>query len=578
DPSDPDSSIEIPVGIDSHNYDGFFVPETSQLGLMSNGVLSLWKLSVEKNQPILQLSLIWKYQKVPEGMELIDICVREATMISSCVHGKNLKINLSPCEWYRYGFEIDVPNTIANTKTAPNCAADNSKAPSSAVDARTASIYNVNLQVSPDSAKDGEDILTVPISNDDTLSAATEEYRLNQGFAILIETYALGNDHCRDAIIRYLKVHVRRSRERRSVSPLYRICEAWTDERGSFIDEIIAKLLPYNHITWVPDTDVKNDDNPLSIILDTAETYACALGVAKIIMDYCVSHANDSRNLAFLSPFFGALRQCMEIFPEEAYDRLSGIAYIPVMHRSYILNFSTIARPPQLRMVFWERCSKPLRKMTDPIFQLDVERATARGPDDNRFTRQIFVASFDALWCYKDERKSLKSNPDSLAAVQVTETTTWWRYLSQQVTEKTTWWRNRFLQVTEKTTWWRIRFPQVTEKTAWWRILFQIWLKTHIKTHNYVETHDFSIEFYDNPAIAALVSYKWNTIGYWYWFTRYVFQCCFYLLVLTAALMQVYYPMPSRLVGVFIAIIFMALNFLWLEFVQARRSPRCYTK
>ncbi|KAI8594414.1 hypothetical protein EDD21DRAFT_428026 [Dissophora ornata] len=295
-------------------------------------------------------------------------------------------------------------------------------------------------------------------------------------------------------------------------------------------------------------------------------------------MDYCVSHANDSRNLAFLSPFFGALRQCMEIFPEEAYDRLSGIAYIPVMHRSYILNFSTIARPPQLRMVFWERCSKPLRKMTDPIFQLDVERATARGPDDNRFTRQIFVASFDALWCYKDERKSLKSNPDSLAAVQVTETTTWWRYLSQQVTEKTTWWRNRFLQVTEKTTWWRIRFPQVTEKTAWWRILFQIWLKTHIKTHNYVETHDFSIEFYDNPAIAALVSYKWNTIGYWYWFTRYVFQCCFYLLVLTAALMQVYYPMPSRLVGVFIAIIFMALNFLWLEFVQARRSPRCYTK
>ncbi|KAF8916167.1 hypothetical protein BGZ58_005332, partial [Dissophora ornata] len=136
--------------------------------------------------------------------------------------------------------------------------------------------------------------------------------------------------------------------------------------------------------------------------------------------------------------------------------------------------------------------------MTDPIFQLDVEKATARGPDDNKFTRQIFVASFDALWCCKDERKLLESeNPYPLTDKQVTETTTWWRTLFHMIR-----------------------------------------LKGHIKIHNYVERRDFSIEFYDNPAIATLVSYKWNTIGYWYWFTHYFFQCCFCALVLIASLMQ----------------------------------------
>ena len=72
--------------------------------------------------------------------------------------------------------------------------------------------------------------------------------------------------------------------------------------------------------------------------------------------------------------------------------------------------------------------------------------------------------------------------------------------------------------------------------------------------------------------------YYRNTIGYWYWFARYFFQCCFYALVLIASLMQVYYPQPSQLVGLFIAITIMAIIFIWLEVLQAARSPNRYTK
>ena len=63
----------------------------------------------------------------------------------------------------------------------------------------------------------------------------------------------------------------------------------------------------------------------------------------------------------------------MEIFSAELFERLGRIAYIPVMHRSYILSRSTIARPPQLRLQFWKPSEGPLYKMSDPILQLDLK-------------------------------------------------------------------------------------------------------------------------------------------------------------------------------------------------------------
>ena len=69
-----------------------------------------------------------------------------------------------------------------------------------------------------------------------------------------------------------------------------------------------------------------------------------------------------------------------------------------------------------------------------------------------------------------------------------------------------------------------------------------------------------------------------NTIGFWYWFVRFFFQCCFYALVIIASIMQVYYSQPSQLLGIFVAIIVMAVIFIWLELLQAVRSLSRYTK
>ncbi|KAF8930258.1 hypothetical protein BGZ58_008362 [Dissophora ornata] len=487
-------SMAIPVGLNVFEYSMFFIPETSQLGIVANGCLLLWTLSSDPNVPFCRLKSIWRFQKVPEGAKPDDVCLRDMTSVDSCEHGRNLKIKLSRLQLYRY--VSDVVEAVAGAT---------------------------------------QDTLTVPISPEDTLSA-TEEYRLNQGFVGLIGVYALGNEECKKTIIRYLKGHIRENRENSAVSPINSICGAWTRDRRPFIESILSQLLPSDRITWVPGTYSSKEDNPLCMILRTAETDASALGVTRIIMDYCVNHANRSRNLAFLSTFFGALHQCMEIYPDEAFERLGRIAYVPVMHRPYILTHSTIARSPQFRLQFWKPSSKSLCTMDDPVLQLDVP-ATDPDPDNDKFTRPIFMASFDALWYYTDDKKIKGSNSDLLADAAAAYTTTWWKTLYHMIR-----------------------------------------LKCRLHIHNYVETYDFTIEFYDNPAIAALVAYKWNTIGYWYWFVRFFFQCCFYALVIIASIMQVYYSQPSQLLGLFVAIIVMAVVFIWLELLQAVRSVNRYTK
>ncbi|KAG9326389.1 hypothetical protein KVV02_008009 [Mortierella alpina] len=91
-----------------------------------------------------------------------------------------------------------------------------------------------------------------------------------------------------------------------------------------------------------------------------------------------------------------------------------------------------------------------------------------------------------------------------------------------------------------------------------------------------IECHDLTLEAFDNPALMALIEYKWNTIGFKYWLARFLFQCCYYILVITAVLMQVYPINNLILPGMFIAIIVLACIFLWLEAIQLVRDWRRY--
>ncbi|KAG0195745.1 hypothetical protein BGX33_002655, partial [Mortierella sp. NVP41] len=92
-----------------------------------------------------------------------------------------------------------------------------------------------------------------------------------------------------------------------------------------------------------------------------------------------------------------------------------------------------------------------------------------------------------------------------------------------------------------------------------------------------VECHDFEITFLDNPAIEALVEYKWNTIGFYFWLMRFLSQFVFYILVLTGVFMQIYRGDEGKdISGVFIAIVVTSAFFLWLEFIQMLKDSQGY--
>ncbi|KAK3809500.1 MAG: hypothetical protein J3Q66DRAFT_354056 [Benniella sp.] len=328
--------------------------------------------------------------------------------------------------------------------------------------------YDITEGVTKQFGKEEDGTLTIPMSNGDTICINSqqdlrerEERRASQGIADLIDVYVDGNELCQDAIIQYFMSRIRSSDENRT-SSLVSLCKAWKPRLRKQIESLLTILLPFDRITWVPVDRVTKGINPLAVILETAQKQSSALGAARIIMDYCVEHASRSRNLASLAPFFDCLHDIMELYPDEAFRYLSRIAFIPVMHRPYLLDNCVVVLPPRVRWKFWKSSPIPLYKLKDQVFQL---RVSSMEPDPNieKFTHPVFMASFNALLQRQDPAVTHQES-------------------GNDVVRKTTW-------------------PKA--------LLHMILHQLKLRSHTFVKAYNFSIEFYDNPAIAALVAYKW---------------------------------------------------------------------
>ncbi|KAF9927301.1 hypothetical protein BGZ67_007565, partial [Mortierella alpina] len=481
----------ISLGSAAKDYQGFFMAESSQVVLIMNGYLQVWHLPSAAGQ-LYELVHVEAFVEVPEA-HANNSCITEVLSVQACKHGCRFSVALKPIRWVRGLNGEEVMGELDSNEPQ---------------------------------------MLTFPRTTDDTFSR-TEKYRYENGIISLLDTYADSGLHIQEAVIRFLINHIRPSMTQ-PVSSLVILCRSWKQGNRVIFENIITDILPATRITWIPDINATKDEDPLSILTETAKKFPTVLGACKIIMNYCVGHAIASRNLSFLSPLFRSMSDIMELFPEEALECLGRIAYIPVRRRDYILENHIVAHSPRLRLQFWKAACQSLDKIKDPVMQLHVttERPCIRVDGD---TRPIFMASFDALWQHRDDDEAKK---DVLEEAMLTQETTWWKTLYHIIR-----------------------------------------LKFHLKTHSYVECHEFSLEFFDNPAIAALVAYKWNTIGYAYWATRFFFQCVFYVLVVVATLLQVYHEHVGReqLAGVFITIIVVAAVFLWLELLQAVKNFARYS-
>ncbi|KAG0004242.1 hypothetical protein BGZ65_000723 [Modicella reniformis] len=404
-------------------------------------------------------------------------------------------------------------------------------------------------------------IHTWNLRRDDLLGS--EIYRFISGLFILITMFESGDTGFQQGVLQYVGRYVNRTVEYddEPMTVLTIICKGVTQMNYELYNRFLKTLLHKDHVRWVrwvPKPGLSRELNPISILLQTTKAVPRAINLAWIVIDYCIRMAKDEQDPQFLSPILDSLKELLKmrkLYPDHVLSTLRRLAFIHVKEKSYVIDRAIIAHPPWSRWRFgpvneescdsdpselrwrwriWDSYERPIYKCEDPVFQLDKSpQFKKHDPQNDKFTRDVFVASFDMLWNDPDAKPDTKL--DSRSSIE------------------------------------RIRDNRRSPPSWGQIVLFIIWEKCKIKPgcSNRVKCYDIPLEALDNPAIAALIEYKWNTIGYKYWLARFTFQCAFYLLVLFAVFMQVYdtdHTFP--LMSVFIAIIMMAVSFLWLELQQ----------
>jgi hypothetical protein len=428
-------TLAVPVGSSHISYPTIFIPETSRLIFVAGRYLQIWRLEGGATAEPFELELMWALQEEDESKHpSSDICLREVYGAKANPTGDQLLLYMRPPIWFRRLKQLPQDNHTVFSET-----------------------------------------LTIPVSQSDTLSVP-EEYRVRQGIRGVVDMYMNGDSGCQKRAINYLKTLVRPSLVN-PTSCIVTLCRLWKSEERMYFEQIMSDLLPMDQVTWIPDTNADETANPLAILLKRAETEPNTIGVAKVLMDYCASHANSSRNLSFLAPVFDSLHGVMKLFPEEALECINRMAFIPAKERSFVIDNHTIVHPPRFRLKFWTTYKRPLCKTENPIMHLSVSPKKP-DPTNDKFTNPVFMASFDALWFYHN--KEAKFRHSGATGKRATES--WARPTQEDGIKKVT-----------------------RRKSLYYTLMHAL----HPASKMDVECYDFNLEFFDNPAIAALVDYKW---------------------------------------------------------------------
>ncbi|KAG0220293.1 hypothetical protein BGX33_003553 [Mortierella sp. NVP41] len=511
-------TMKLSLGDTSANFRGFYLPEPSKLVIFVEGYMKIWTLSSKAEaRAVCQLDYVWgslPYQ--PD--HATDYCYRSLRAARACKHGTYMWFRLAKPVWYKN-----------------------------------------HLVVEGDIKSEETDVITVPRNEAIETVKTSEADRLEYGIFSLIDIYGYGDSDCQADIVRYLLSCIQPSK----INPkscLVPLCNAWSLKNRNYLAQLLSKIIPMDCLTptWIPDTKATKLTDPLAILLTIAKRERKVIGLVRVVMNYCVAQATRFKNLAFLSPLFGSMHKVMEYYPEDALKCMGRIAYIPAGHPTYIwenhivckkLSYLHFPFPPEfLRRIWMSELEIKRMKRANPIMQFQFKTVKQVDENGDGFAKQVFVAAFDALWFYKDKGHQDRRGGQLTAHKTVSS--------DDEVFGE----------------------PLVEKRTTLWKVVVQmIWVKFFYPLGPVVECYDFDIEFFDNPSIAALVAYKWDTIGYPYWLVRFFCQFVYYALVVTAALTQVYNSEPSRLSGVFIAVIAMAAVFLWLEVLQAIQGGRRYS-
>ncbi|KAG0271435.1 hypothetical protein BGZ95_000756 [Linnemannia exigua] len=279
-----------------------------------------------------------------------------------------------------------------------------------------------------------------------------------KGIVQLVETFKDADEMSQRSIIRYVERHINQCLDPDDDSAviLVHLCASWTAESHEPLLAFIRDLLGSPSFRWIPAPTMNPSTNPISILIGHLESSLMVMDIIEIVIVYCIHQAKVDSDLRFLDPVFISLRAA---FKQRDIDSglltktMRSFAYFPARDYHFVMDHYAIASS------FYSRHRwKMLHKQKNPILQ--TSSAGAAGEHVEKFTPHLYVASFDMLWSVED-----------VAAPS-----------------------NRFLAACQSF----LLF--VTSTSRQQRIL-----------------RSLELEDLDNPALIALIRFKWMKIGFTYW-------------------------------------------------------------
>ncbi|KAF9174360.1 hypothetical protein BGX20_011584 [Mortierella sp. AD010] len=400
---------------DEHDYyhTSFFIEKEAQVVIVSWSHIQIWDLPLEPDESACRLRLIWRIQD--DGVSSsIDLGSYHTKEVFVCTNGRHLIVKQEE------EYDDETPREIA-------------------------------------------------VSVDDCFSKDNAHRFLPAASLVLPQIYHMGDDSMKETILRYLWNYINNYQNPAdsSVSLMNALIDGWTLESQTVWEELFKDLLnPGERSGWKPSDAYSKESNPFCHVLELSKTKPRILGLAQIMIDYCVAKANLESNLGYMYAAMGSLSMFSKgsehkpRHQEMTLGLLRSLAYIPVKDdvRTFIIKSHVIAHPPEIRK-FWTPNTRPLYECTNPILQI-VAAEKNLDPGNDNFTHDLFVAAFDMLW----DRYRLVPEDDS---------------------------------------------GEVSGLTWVRASMYGLWQTFTAAGEEYVVCHEFHLLAFDNPAIAALIEYKW---------------------------------------------------------------------
>jgi len=154
-------------------------------------------------------------------------------------------------------------------------------------------------------------------------------------FASMFET---GDKDFQEAALQYVGRYINRSvdSEETTQTVLTVICNHVSQLNFGIYGSFLKALLDSPHGRWVPRPDLGREMNPISILLATAQSVPRVIGVAQVVIDYCIRMAKEEQDQRFVSPILDSLQgliDLQEMFPDQVLSTLQRLVFIPAKGR-----------------------------------------------------------------------------------------------------------------------------------------------------------------------------------------------------------------------------------------------------